>query len=333
MECCCAACSCINACCPSPRGGRDRTKYRDAPPSTPYQGYQPTPAPYYAAPTVPQFATFDTSRKVNADSLPAMPSWDTSASKRVPDANQPEELEMHKTEHHDETEPMLANSASPRIGQAGVSPYQDRPQDLHNHTQDGYQDRTTMDGTTLASMPPNQGYRSPGGERPGMSASQNSYASSTPGNQGYGQNRPQQQNLGPNAYGQQRYPSSQNGSFQQNSGNLGYGQSPLNASATGYDNNRDQHTQRPYGSSSPPQQQGYNSYNFAPASGQTLGVAPRAPQPTYAGPQEYSRPSGTIPVSLAPGPGARSGTFNGQQPYRTYENNQYQGQGQSWKDV
>ena len=298
----------------------------------PYQGYQPTPAPYYAAPTVPQFATFDTSRKVNADSLPAMPSWDTSSSKRVVDESHPEELEMHKTEHHDETEPMLANSASPRINQLSASGYQDRPQDLDDHAHDGYQGQIPMNGAPLASMSPNQGYRNPGAERPGMAASPNLYASSTPGGQGYGQNRPQQQNSGPNVYGQQRYPSSQNGSFQQNSSNPSYGQSTPNTGAIGYDNNQNQYSQRPYGGT-PPQQQGYSSYNFAPASGQTLGVAPRAPQPTYAGPQEFTRPSGTIPASLAPGPGARSGTFNGQQPYQTYENNQYQNQGQNWRDV
>ena len=53
-------------------------------PPTPYSGYQPSPNPmtYRGAPST---ATFDVSsgQKINEDSLPPMPSWDTAQTRRI----------------------------------------------------------------------------------------------------------------------------------------------------------------------------------------------------------------------------------------------------------
>lgn len=75
-------------------------------PPTPYGGYQPAPAPMaYGAPqyAAPQFATFDEpSRKINEDSLPYMPSWDTAAKRRVEDTSPHpnDDLEMNQLNPH-----------------------------------------------------------------------------------------------------------------------------------------------------------------------------------------------------------------------------------------
>ena len=73
--CCCRGCG---------RGSREKPRqfrddYRQMPP-TPYQGYQ-APMAYGGA----QTATFDTSKKIHEDSLPAMPSWDNARTHRVED--------------------------------------------------------------------------------------------------------------------------------------------------------------------------------------------------------------------------------------------------------
>jgi len=75
-------------------------------PPTPYGGYQPAPAPMAYGPPpaaygAPQFATFDDpSRKINEDSLPPMPSWDTATKRRVEDTspNPNGDLEMGRLE-------------------------------------------------------------------------------------------------------------------------------------------------------------------------------------------------------------------------------------------
>ena len=80
--CCCRGCG---------RGGSKRPQFKDdyrQMPPTPYQGYQPTPAPMYQG---PHTATFDSSKKINDDSLPAMPSWDTARTHRVEDMSMAEQ--------------------------------------------------------------------------------------------------------------------------------------------------------------------------------------------------------------------------------------------------
>ncbi|KAL2392348.1 hypothetical protein ABEF93_001667 [Exophiala dermatitidis] len=103
---CCGAelCACCCNCC-RPRRSRDRpSKYKDdysRVPPTPYGGYQPTPAPMsYGNPNMPQFATFDdpSSKKINEDSLPPMPSWDTATKRRVEETDAHGDVEMGRLE-------------------------------------------------------------------------------------------------------------------------------------------------------------------------------------------------------------------------------------------
>jgi hypothetical protein len=94
LSCCCGCFSCFNRCCP---GGRERkrSKYADAPPTgypqpNPYMGYvPPSNPPVYQGPNT---ATFDMSgKKVNGDSLPAMP---TLADGRLESSNRGGDMEM-----------------------------------------------------------------------------------------------------------------------------------------------------------------------------------------------------------------------------------------------
>ena len=97
LSCCCECFSCL-ACCDSCRGRRksSRSKYGDGPPAfAPYQGYQPAPNPPAYEPS--RFATFDApsnNGKIHEDSLPAMPSWDSAAARRVEDTSAREDMEM-----------------------------------------------------------------------------------------------------------------------------------------------------------------------------------------------------------------------------------------------
>ncbi|KAK3080087.1 hypothetical protein LTS18_003166 [Coniosporium uncinatum] len=100
LECCCGCFACCNACCPGPRS-KKRDKYHDSPPQ-PYYPHSGQPNPYnqqYRSPTSPQygsskpqFATFDA--HPNEDALPAMPSWDNAASKKVQVQHDPESHEL-----------------------------------------------------------------------------------------------------------------------------------------------------------------------------------------------------------------------------------------------
>ena len=101
VQCLCCGYSCMQAlccCCKCGRGGsRQRSsRYKDdysQMPATPYNGYQPPPASMmYSG---PQTATFDSgNKKVNEDSLPAMPSWDNARTHHVEDEHKIHDLEM-----------------------------------------------------------------------------------------------------------------------------------------------------------------------------------------------------------------------------------------------
>ena len=117
VECCCGCLSCCNACCPSGRRRERSPKYADnqAFQPSPYQGYQPTPAPpAYGA--QPQFAQFDVSRqgKVNEDALPAMPSWAAANSTRVAEEHKDGDVELGRLDPMQEQRvPLVANQAPP----------------------------------------------------------------------------------------------------------------------------------------------------------------------------------------------------------------------------
>ncbi|KAF1812714.1 hypothetical protein P152DRAFT_449414 [Eremomyces bilateralis CBS 781.70] len=107
LQCCCGIFSCCNACCPSPRG----KGYKNQDSVPPPQPYHQSPAQYqksaqYGAPAPmqydnrPQFATFDSSKNVNEDSLPAMPSWDSAHSRKVevaPEAHEMRPMDMNSS--------------------------------------------------------------------------------------------------------------------------------------------------------------------------------------------------------------------------------------------
>lgn len=340
MQCCCAACSCINACCPNPRGGKSKRGYRDAgapPPPPSNLGYHHTPAPYYSTPSAPQFATFDASKKVNADALPPMPSWDTATSKKVLDENHSEEMEMDKIDQHDEAKPMLAHSASPNLSntpyrQNEAVGYSDNMGQAYG--QNGSQGQAVTAAGGLGSRhqtaPYSQGYQSsPLQQRPGMNPAQDSYGSSATSNPNYGEQ--QRQNFDAVAAG---YNHQNKGIPNQNTGNSGYtqprvpvpnsqiysgNQSPNYNQATAYGV-----TQASHGS----------EYSVAPS----YTSAPNPPQAIYNGQQEYTtRPLAQIPQSFAPG--SRSNTNittlqqqQQQQPYQAYPGSQRQEQNQ-WRDV
>jgi hypothetical protein len=100
----------------------------------PYQGYQ---APMIYQPAAPQFATFDASKKINEDSLPAMPSWDTAQTRRIEDESQ--DMEMKDLEHQapggqrlGRTDQMYAPVGHEVISSVH-SPYANEPQHDYMH--------------------------------------------------------------------------------------------------------------------------------------------------------------------------------------------------------
>lgn len=98
----CTACvkclTCGNCCGACRRGRRKDPEYHPMPPTpTPYQGYQSQPSSMMYNNHGPQFATFDAGAKnarVHDDSLPAMPSWDNAATRRVEDHSQHRDSDM-----------------------------------------------------------------------------------------------------------------------------------------------------------------------------------------------------------------------------------------------
>ncbi|MCJ1310138.1 hypothetical protein MMC25_003799 [Agyrium rufum] len=131
LECCCGCFTCCNACCPSPRGRSSRpAKYAEPPQQyQPYQGYQPNPIPpvYNSGPQ--QYAQFDAGhRKGNDDSLPAMPSWETSSSRKVLEEHKDEDVEMDRLDPlKEQNASLVANQAPSPIGlhNYGNKPYSD----------------------------------------------------------------------------------------------------------------------------------------------------------------------------------------------------------------
>lgn len=146
LSCCCECCYCLKCCgnccgcCDTPK--KHRRKYLDDPyvPATDHQGYRSEPAMSAGAippartkaADPPQYATFDVSKKEEGDdALPAMPTWDSSESKRLEaEADAVELQNIRKPEGNNPNQPLL-NGMSPAatpgattpIGQNGRSPY------------------------------------------------------------------------------------------------------------------------------------------------------------------------------------------------------------------
>ncbi|KAF2666191.1 hypothetical protein BT63DRAFT_442474 [Microthyrium microscopicum] len=226
-------------------------KHLDSVPSTPYNNqYQSPPQPIYQQNAFAQTATFDSSTKIHADSLPAMPSWETAASKKIEVLEEPEKYEMDR----------LKQDRSPGIG--GQESPAARPIPMRNQS----------GPKTLAAAPspaiPAVGYggsnsdygsRQDLGVRSGNDRYETDrYANSPYGagsSQGYGNNS--SSNYGNNATGYNTYGSGQSRSPVYNqTGGTAYNDF---ASNDRYDNQ---------GRSSPHQNAGYQTYN---GGGQTNG--------------------------------------------------------------
>lgn len=138
LSCCCECCYCLKCCgqccgcCDPPRGKRH--KYLDDPFIPPHheenQAYRSqAPMTPSIAPTssAPQYAVFDDGKK-DADSLPAMPSWEGAKSQKVLIEDEPVEMEPLKKPENAQSASAIALGLPPRTTPspapaAGRSPY------------------------------------------------------------------------------------------------------------------------------------------------------------------------------------------------------------------
>ncbi|KAI1455666.1 hypothetical protein F4805DRAFT_262226 [Annulohypoxylon moriforme] len=141
LSCCCECCYCLKCCgeccgcCDPPRGKRH--KYLDEPFVPPHHGenqqyrsqapmsptFKPAPAPVS---DVPQYAVFDDSSKKDADSLPAMPSWEGAQTQKVLIEDNSVEMEdLKKTETQNMA--LSANNLSHPTTPSPVSPNNRNP--------------------------------------------------------------------------------------------------------------------------------------------------------------------------------------------------------------
>jgi hypothetical protein len=291
-ECACCCFRCCAGCC---GGGRNKKhKHLDSVPPTPYdrggppaqawnQQYQSQPQPAYhsplaAAPTpfqsasaaAPQFATFEApSKKIHEDSLPAMPSWETAASKKVEVWEEPEAHELEKLNPHGQSTVTTFNSvASPqpvRPGPGPPSPYSEHDAFLANNHQYGASQYSLTGGQT-SGVTRGDGYR-------GTSPAPNPYG-------GYAQHNVSQpsigqqysgsrQDVGQSPYGQTQRgygQQQQYGGSQQNYGRNDPYHSPVSpvyapSGSTAYEPQRQQDHSPPYGGGGGYGQQGRKPVN------------------------------------------------------------------------
>jgi len=140
----CGKCLTCGGCCGACRRGRRRKdpEYHPMPPTpTPYQGYQQQPLPMMYNNNAPQFATFDAGAKgrgVHEDSLPAMPSWDNAATRRVEDRSHPRDSDMEmermlpqspvREQPHGQNQSYTSDLGAQRLDQRGAAnDYYDTP--------------------------------------------------------------------------------------------------------------------------------------------------------------------------------------------------------------
>ncbi|KAI1083192.1 hypothetical protein F5B20DRAFT_528983 [Whalleya microplaca] len=216
LSCCCKCCYCLKCCgncmgcCDPPRGKGH--KYLDEPYIPPHhdqgQGYRPqapmTPG-FSAKSTAPQYAEFDSSAdKKDADSLPAMPSWEEANSKKVLIEEESVELEpMKKPESTQNSSLNVSTAAQPTIPTT-VSPISRSPnrspygQPVGQAGPNGY-----MPATRAETDPYAQGFNSYDTSAYGQASHDNSNQSY--GNQGYESNSYGNQGYGAQGYGNQGY--------------------------------------------------------------------------------------------------------------------------------
>jgi hypothetical protein len=226
----------------------------------------PAPTPFQSAnAAVPQFATFEaSSKKVHEDSLPAMPSWETAASKKVEVWEEPEANELEKLNPNGQSTVTTFNSvASPqpvRPGPGPPSPYSEHDAFLAGGNQYGASQYSLTGGQT-SGVRRGDDYSSP--------APNGGYAQHNVSQPSFGQQYGSQQNIGQSPYGQTQrgYGQQQQpyGGSQQNFGrqNDPYRSpvSPVYSGSTAYEPQRQQDHSSPYGGSGGYGQQGRKPVN------------------------------------------------------------------------
>jgi hypothetical protein len=298
--CCCRCCG---------RGDKGH-KHLDSVPSTPYQGqYQSHGAPVYAGPgAFSQTATFDGSTKVHADSLPAMPSWDTAASRKV------EVIEEAAPESHEMDR--LRTNASPAPRSDTTSP--------------------------LARPIPMQGRGSPYGSRTDLSSP--AYGGATGGAQpGYGDDR-----YGNGAYGNSAYerpprspglggpslPSPYGPSTPNDRYGAGASANPYGGSAAYAGNSHE--SANAYGSNAYGNSSGGNSGGYGAASS-PYGQSPYGGGSPSGGPTAYGGSNAYGGGSNSYGGGGNrygGGGASGNSPYGQYgSGNNSRPAGNGWRDI
>ncbi|KAH9909011.1 hypothetical protein F4778DRAFT_208621 [Xylariomycetidae sp. FL2044] len=135
LSCCCECCYCLKCCgnclgcCDPPRGKRH--KYLDEPFVPPhhdqvYRSHEPMSLsnlpPTKAKADVPQYAVFESGDKKDADSLPAMPSWEGAGSQKVLIEEESVEMEPMKKPVHSQTNLLAQNNMSQATIPSPVSP-------------------------------------------------------------------------------------------------------------------------------------------------------------------------------------------------------------------
>ncbi|KAF2810519.1 uncharacterized protein BDZ99DRAFT_520584 [Mytilinidion resinicola] len=177
-ECACCCFRCCGGCCGGGgRKGHKKMNSASAPPPLP-GGYQPafpsTPvnSQYRAHNTPafekPQFATFESSSKpVNEDALPPMPSWSDATSRKVEEEIVPEkpgDVELHNLEHKaGASDSMLAGAAGTPLRSPGRSPVPQSPY----HAESAYSPPSQQYGG-FAGRPSQPGLRSQDSFRSGQ---------------------------------------------------------------------------------------------------------------------------------------------------------------------
>jgi len=263
LSCCCECCQCLK-CCGSccgmcdPPGGR-KHKYLDEPLVPPHQNqvyrsqapmdYPPQRIEAPPKREVPQYATFESDKK-DADSLPAMPTWNDGSSQKVLIETEAVEMEPLKKPTPASSivptatgrtvspmplqgygSPVAVSPYGPPQGRPGpngyagavADPYAQQDQGYFNDNEYGQQHHNhnhNMDQSQEYGL--NQAYggtagvmaagRQPYGQQ-GQAQNMHSYGNQ-PGNQLYGQQGPEVDAYGnsvqPDPYGQQGYPQAQN---------------------------------------------------------------------------------------------------------------------------
>ncbi|KAI1814101.1 hypothetical protein GGS20DRAFT_436406 [Poronia punctata] len=171
LSCCCQCCYCLKCCgeccglCDPPRGKRN--KYIDEPFVPPHhdQGYR-SQAPMHpgfdsSKPTVPQYAEFDSGTKKDADSLPAMPTWEDANSKKV--LVEEEAVEMEPLKKPDPSQASSLSTVAKSLHAASPSPISPSPRGMSPYGPPvgtggpgGYMAATRNDGNPYSSS--HQGY-------------------------------------------------------------------------------------------------------------------------------------------------------------------------------